>query len=455
MPENQPPVIEWADDAKPLAICMICNAEFPETETHCPTCHQKLALMHRCPKCGRIVSAKHLRCPFCTRQFVKGEELDAPLSDALTLKVEIDKARIREHQGKRQKLVLLFSLGVFALVFVIAALVLHFQSKGPSRSSLLGSSYALRVLDVRRTPSAQVYSVGKLAAGAVVQITGIQRDDQGIDWFAIQQENTSGYVRVDELAPPKGANADGGYQLLNISIADLKYSAEAGNALLAADLYRRTYPADPRGQELLWRLAGKCRELGVGSQSRDMLATARRAYQELVAANGEYSARSLEFLKEIPELPPTRSSGSRPGKDATPAASGLEIIGASNIQPAANKQAAPHTLTLLNQTKVMVALPNAQVQQGEALQAHVASDVITNNEIAIPGGSVCQVKVTGLSDSAVAGQKLVSLQLQSVQVDNRSYTVDSMAVQLPVRDLSLKAGSPVLFRLRRSLVLSR
>lgn len=454
MAENQPPVIEWADDAKPLAICMICNAEFPETDTHCPTCQQKLALMHRCPKCGRIVSAKHLRCPFCTRQFVKGEELDAPLSDALALKVEIDKARIRAHQGKRQKLVIFFSLGVFLLVFVIATLVLHFQSKGPLPSTLLGSSYTLRVLDVRRTPSAQAYSMGKLAAGAVVQITAIQRDDQGIDWFAIRQQDASGYVQVDELAPPKGANADGGYQLLNISFADLKDPAEAGNALLAAELYRRTYPADPRGQQLLWRLAGKCRELGVDSRSRDVLATARKAYQELVAANGDYSARSLELLKEIPE-PPTRSSGSRPGKDASPAGSSLEIIGASNIQPAANKQAMPHTLTLLNQTKVMVALPNAQVQQGEALQAHVASDVITNSEVAIPGGSVCQVKVTGLSDSAVAGQKLVSLQLQSVQVDNRSYAVDSMAVQLPVRDLSLKAGSPVLFRLRRSLVLSR
>lgn len=455
MSENQPPVIEWADDAKPLAICMICNAEFPETETHCPTCHQKLALMHRCPKCSRIVSAKHLRCPFCTRQFVKGEELDAPLSDALTLKVETEKSRIRAHQGKRQKLVLLFSLGVFALVFVIATLVLHFQSRRSSGRTLLGSSYTLHVLDVHREPSGQAFSTGKLAAGAIVQIIGIQRDDQGIDWFAIQQQDASGYVRVDELAPPKGANADGGYQLLNISFADLKDPAEAPDAMLAAELYRRTYPADPRGQELLWRLAGKCRELGVGNQSRDMLATARRAYQELVAANGEYSARSLELLKEIPELPPTRGSSSRPGKDANPAGSPLEIIGASNIQPAANKQTMPHTLTLLNQTRVMVALPNAQVQQGEALQAHVATDVITNNEVAIPGGSVCQVKVTGMSDSTVAGQKLVSLQLQSVQVGNRSYAVDSMAVQLPVRDLSLKAGSPVLFRLRRSLVLSR
>lgn len=450
--EPQSATVEWAEDAKPLAICMICNAEFAESETTCPKCQVKLSLVHRCPQCARIVAAKHLRCPYCTRRFVPGNDLESLLeSGHFEPQAAGDKQAIGAHDRRQRLKLLFFSLGVFFAVAAATTWVLRLRSGQPLEAVVLGSSYAPHELALKDSISGQTYTTGKLAAGTVVQITGTERDEKGLDWFAVKRDNLTGYVRVDELAPAKGTNAANGYKLLRVSLADMTDPSEASDATQAVELYRRLYPSDSRGDELLWMLAERCRELGVRAHSRQTIASAQKAYQQLVAANGQYSARAIDSLNQLPDFADARTAGRR----AKPTNSSIEVIGASGpLQPADPKRGPPHKFMLLNQTKVWVSLPGKQVQAGQLLLATIASDVVTNNEVAVPAGSVCKVRVTGMN-AQPSTEDWVGLQLQSLQVGDRTYAVDATPVQLRVSELSLKAGSPVLFQLRRSLILSR
>jgi DNA-directed RNA polymerase subunit RPC12/RpoP len=446
---DQPPVVEWIDEAKPLAICMGCDTEYPEPESVCPKCNLKLLVVHRCARCSRISALKHLRCPYCAFRFVKGDELESSLESGTLGTVAPQELRMAAAQKRRQRKLLVFAVAVFVLVFAAATLVLRFQAGRSPVFTVLGSSYTLHITDLRQAASQQTFSIGKLGQSVVVEITGIKQDERGNDWYEIRQKEARAYVPVNELAPPKGANADYGYRLLRVSLTNLSDPSELADAGQAVDLFRHLYPSDPRGQELLWLLAGRANTMSARGHSREASSAARKAYQELAAANGEYSDRARDALKQLPAPPPGTRNGASPARSQ-----GIEVIGASNGGPGGSKKAITHQVMLLNQTRVLVNLPDTgQVQTGQVLLAHVASDVMTNNEVAIPGGSSCRVRVTATGTSANAG--FVGLQLQSLQVGERNYAVDAFSVQVPVSDLRIKAGSPVLFLLRRSLVLSR
>ncbi|HLW52789.1 MAG TPA: zinc ribbon domain-containing protein [Candidatus Angelobacter sp.] len=445
MIEDQPLAVEWTEEAKPFPICPNCSTDYPDTETLCPACNLKLLVVHRCPRCSRIAALKHRRCPYCAWRFVKGEELESALEPGTGAAETVERVRGTAVQKQRQRKVLVFSVAVFVLIFAVTAWLFYYQSNRAAAPSVMGSSYVLQIVSVRHAPSEQTFSLGKLAAGAVVQITGVQLDERGSPWYQIRHNDGLGYLRVSELAPPKGAGADGGYQLLKVSLNNLTDPSEASDAARAVDLYRRSYPGDPRGSELLWLLAAKTHEMSRRNRSRETISVARKAYQELQASSGEYASRASEALQDLPE-PATTTSHKSQDKPA------MEVIGANAVGPAG--PALPHRVMVLNQTRVLVNLPAAgQLQTGQVLAAHVVGDVLTNNEVAIPNGSTCAVKVTAIG-SARAAQGWVGLQLQSVEVGNRSYPVDAMPVQVSA-DAQLKAGAPVLFVLRRSLVLSR
>jgi hypothetical protein len=444
---DQPSEVEWTEEAKPFAICMSCNTDYPESESVCPTCNLKLLIVHRCPHCLRIAALKHLRCPYCAWRFIKGQDLEETLEPDAGAAAAAGKVQRAAAHKLRQRNALVFSVVVFMAVFGVATWVIRYQSRRSPVLSVMGSSYVLQALDVRHSASEQTFPLGKLGSGTVVQITGIEQDERGSDWYQIRHNDGLGYVRVNELAPPKGANADGGYRLLKVSLSNLSDPSEIGEAGRAVDLYRRTYPGDPRGDEVLWLLAARAHELARRSRSHETISAARKAYEQLAAANGEYSSRARDALQQLPEPAPARGSRTT-GKPA------LEIIGASTVGPT-NKQTLPHTMMVLNQTRVLVNVPTAdQFQTGQLLTAHVVGDVMTNNEVAIPGGSPCSVKVTAVSDPS-ATEGWVGLQLQSVEVGNRSYPVDAMPVRLSIANARLQSRPPVLFVLRRSLVLSR
>lgn len=452
--QSQIPAIEWKDDAKPLAVCMICDKEFPVLEAECPECHVALCMVHRCPQCSRTVSVKHLRCPYCTRRFTTGEELESPKqpgsSPDRTLQL---KHPPRASQRRRQWRLITFSILIFVIVFTFANVLLSNRHNLLGRI-VLGSSYVLHDIAVRRTASGQTFTTSHLPAGSVVEITDVQQDSKGESWFEIRGDRIAGYVPVNELAPPRGTNAETGYRLLKTSLTNITDPSEGSDAVKAVGLYRRIYSFDNRAQELVWILAEKNRLWGTHARSREMIATARDEYQELATANGEYSAAAKSSLQQLPDFSDVHVSGAQKRS-----AAGIEIVGDSrnsDWKVVDNGKPLPHKVLLLNKTRVLVRLsPTEQMQAGATLGGHIAANVMSSHEVVIPAGSACTVRVISLSRAKNNRSFFVGLQLQAMEIGGRSYAVEAMPVQLSLSSLSANSESPVPFRLQRTLFLSR
>lgn len=441
--EQQLATPEWLDDSKPVVLCMVCREEYPPDQVTCPKCHVALSTVHRCSQCSRIVSGKHVRCPYCTKSFIHGDEMPSPQQAAAPDAIAI-KAKLEQRDLQRQKRILLVCVISFFAVFGIATLIISYRSK-PAPAVVMGSSYALGEVTMRNAPSVKTFSVGRVPAGAIVEITGIQQDEEGQAWFEIRNNNVSGYVRVNELAPPKGRDQEAGYSLLKISLTALSDPSEIQDAAKAVQLYRNLYPAEPRSQELLWLLAEKEFQLGMRTGSEDLIGAARKSYQELESSGGDYAAKARESLRRIPD-----SARAARGKSPMPA---MEVIGESNTWKVPDsRQALPHRLMLLSRTQVLVRLPRTQkLQAGDVLSGQTASNVVAGGEVAVPAGSGCKVKVT---EAPGGNSSQIGLQLQSLEISGQSYDVDTIPVRLPLSTLAARSA-PVSFQLRKTLLLAR
>lgn len=448
-PNSQSPTIEWRDDAQPVALCMLCDREFPTKETRCPQCQSALSLMHRCPGCARVVSAKHLRCPYCSQSFLKNEELGSPRSGKTgaveAARRELSDARLRG-QGRRA---LWFCAAVFLTVFALAVALQRYRPAADREAAVLGSSFVLQKVAVRQSGSLQSPALGGLAPPAVVEITGVEQDGQGQNWFQIKWGSGTGYVPVSSLAPPKGKDADSGYTLLRVSLIYLSDPAELEDASQAVRLYRERYPTDARAEELLWLLAEKGRELGLRKRDAKALAGARRAYDEIARERGKYSPAASEALARL-----SGDSAASGPEAAKPTGSGSAAPSADSrgTWSVYDDKAGARKVMLLDQTEVSVALsPKHPVKDGEVLTGQIARAVVSNGDTIIPAGSACRIKVT--AGTGAAGSGSVELMLVEIQVGAESYPVDAAPVALRVGQ-SL-GRSRLLFRLRRSLVLAQ
>lgn len=442
--------IEWRDDAKPLALCMLCDTEFPTSETRCPQCHSALSLVHRCPKCARVVSAKHLRCPYCAEGFLKNDERNPSQSTTTAAfsvaRRQLSDARLRE----RRRRVLWFSALVFLAVFGLATAFLRYRSVASGNAAVLGSSFVLREVVLRQSGSALSPALGKLAPPAVVEITGVERDSQSLDWFQIKWGESTAYVLVTDLAPPKGKDAEAGYTLLRTSLTDLSDPAELEDATNAVRLYRERYPAENRGEELLWILAEKARELGLKKRDSRILAGARKAYEEIARRQGAHAAGASEALARLSEGPAAGNLEAASPADSGP---GLRGTGGSAAWGVYDDKTGPHKVMLLNEAEVSVAFSATQaLKAGEILTGQVAHSVVSNGDTVVPAGSLCRVKVTGAHDSA--GKDSVELSLVELQIGEQSYKVDAAPIRVPP-GRALGRNSHLLFRLRRTLVLAQ
>ena len=446
-PESLP--IEWREDAKPLALCMMCDQEFPTAQGRCPRCQSELSLVHRCPKCARVVSAKHLTCPYCSEGFVQdGRPHAAPSITAEALAAarrQLDNARLRQQKRK----LLWFSTAVFLTVFALVTATLRYRPVAGGDVVALGSSFVLREVVLRQSGSALSPVIGKLAPPALVEITGVQRDRQGLAWFQIKWGEGTAYVPVSALAPPKGKDAESGYTLLRTSLTDLTDPAELEDAARAVRWYRESYPGEKRGEELLWILAEKARELGLRTRDSRVLALARKSYQEIIGENGAHAGDAAAALARFAEGPATRDP--RAARPAGPG-SGAAAARGPGTWSVYDDTTEARKVMLLDQTEVSVVLSAKQpLKDGEFLTGHVARAVVSNGDTVIAAGSACRVKVT--AGSGPAGKGSVELSLVEIQIGGRNHPVEATPV-------SLRAGqspgrSRLLFRLRRSLILAQ
>lgn len=448
-PNAESPTLEWRDDAKPLALCMLCDTEFPTQETRCPKCQSALSLVHRCPGCARVVSAKHLRCPYCAQGFLKQDESGPSQSraaDAVSAaRRQLSDARLRG-QGRRA---LWFGAAVFLTVFALAVALQRFRPTADGDSVVLGSSFVLHEVVLRQSGSLLSPALGKLAPPAVVEITGTQQDDQGQNWFQIKWGRGTAYVPVSSLAPPKGRDAESGYTLLRISLIYLSDPAELEDATKAVRLYRNRYPADARGEELLWALAEKERELGLLKHDSKVLARARKTYDEVAREHGKYAPVASEALAHISD-----GSGASNPEAAKPTDSGSGAPAARDpgTWSVYDDKTGAHKVMLLDQTEVSVVLAAKQpMKDGEILTGQIARAVVSNGDTVIPAGSPCRVKVSTGNDPA--GKGWAELLLVEIQIGGENYPVEAAPVHLrPGQSLG---RSRLFFRLRRSLVLAQ
>lgn len=446
-PESLP--IEWREDAKPLALCMLCDQEFPTAEARCPRCQSELSLVHRCPKCARLVSAKHLSCPYCREGFVQdGRPHASPsiTSEALAAaRRQLSDERLRWEKRK----LLWFSLAVFLTVFALAVATQRYRPEAGGEVVALGSSFVLRDVVLRQSGSALSPVIGKLAPPALVEITAVQRDNQGLAWFQIQWGEGTAYVPVNALAPPKGKDAESGYTLLRTSLTDLSDPAVLEDAGRAVRLYRASYPAEKRGQELLWLLAEKARELGLRTRDSRVLALARKSYQEVIGENGAHAADAAAALARFAEGPAARNP--QTARPAGPG-SGAAAARGPGTWSVYDDTTEARKVMLLDRTEVSVVLSARHpLKDGEVLTGHVARAVVSNGDTVIAAGSPCRVKVN--AGSGPAGKGSVELSLVEIQIGGRNHPVEATPV-------SLRAGqspgrSRLLFRLRRSLILAQ
>jgi hypothetical protein len=346
--------------------------------------------------------------------------------------------------------VLWFCTAVFLIVF---ALTIAFESYRPAASgnaAVLGSSFVLRNVVLRQSASSLSAALGKLAPPAVVEITGVQRDREGRDWFQIKWHESTVYVPVNDLAPPKGKDAESGYTLLRISLTDLSDPAELEDTTKAVRLYRDRYPAEKRGEELLWLLAEKARELGLHTHDPRVLAGARERYEEVAREHGTHAPAASEALARFPEVPAARN---RDATKPTDSGSGVLATRGSAAWGAYNDKTGPHKLMLLTETEVSVVLSATQLMKGEQiLTGQVARAVVSNGETVVPAGSLCRVKVTGADDSA--GKGSVELLLVEIQIGEQTYKVDAAPVHVRL-GRALGRNSHLRFRLRRTLILAQ
>lgn len=438
---------KWAPGAEPLAVCMSCSATYPPDTSECPNCHVGLSLVRKCPSCGRVQSAQHFACIYCADSFVREEGLRPLASGPLFRKRQLAQKRFR------------IVAGIGLAVGIAAGLTLYFiRRPSGGTQAVIAQSYILQPTSMRASPAPEAAPVKDFQGSEIVNITDDAIDMMGNRWFRITSGGIVGYVRTQDVAPPKAQDPETGFEALRHWLLGMDDPSVLGEAQQAVEYYRNSYPASSHGDEIRWLLAERTRSLAEGSgHHRALLASAREQYQKIAEAGGEYADRARETLEKLPN----DSSPAAPRRSAQSSTLGFSVVGGS-VSPSRN---APGTtsgapirrVTVLTRTPLTVLLTSpARLSAGTTLEAQFAQDIWVNREIAIPRGSVARIAV-----SAMGGA--LSLRIVAAVIAGETYQVSASISRISPTDRSgaggplpstLPAGARLEFRLDAPLVVT-
>ena len=334
---------EWKSGTEALALCMICGGEYEPGTRECPDCHVSLSAVRRCPACHRIVSAKHTKCVYCRSSFTHDLAQGAVSTDG-----PVAEGPATLSKGVRRFRAAAVSIVTFIFVFCLGLVFLHQVSKPSVTVPIIAKSIVLQSAQLRRTPSSSSSVVGEIAAGTAVNLTGFREGDDG-HWMAIDWNKTVAYLPVKVLAAPKATRADEGANALKFYMLGMETTESVDEAGKAVDYYTKTYPGNPRGEELRWVLAERARFLsqhGGPEEEKSLRREANQQYQQLVDLNGNFAEKAREALKGIDTVPSGRAtrvrrhaaSGNKPKADEIQiiSGSGTEVISAPPVPRAAH-----------------------------------------------------------------------------------------------------------------------
>jgi len=438
---------KWAPGAEPLAICMSCSSTYPPDTAECPNCHVSLSVVRKCPSCGRVQSAQHFACIYCANAFVREEGLRPLASGPL--------ARKRESAQRRFLIVGAIALSVGVAVG-LALYLLRSPTGGPL--PVIAQSYVLHPCSMHTSPSPDAAPAKDFQGSEIVEITDYAIDMMGNRWFRITSEGVGGYIRTQDVAPPKARNPEKGFEALRHWLLGMDDSSALDEAQQAVDYYRSTYPASPHGDEIRWLLAERTRTLAEGSDQRHtLLVSAREQYEKIVKAGGEYAERAREALQNLP----TDSPFGAPRRSVQSSTLGFSVVGgsvtSSHGAPEGTPGAPIRRVTVLTRTPLYVRLSSpVQLSPGTNFEALFAQDIWVNRDLAIPRGSAARIAVSETGGAS-------SLRIVAAVIAGETYQVSASISHFSSMDRSgigaqvpptLPVGTRLEFRLDAPLVVT-
>jgi hypothetical protein len=351
---------------------------------------------------------------------------------------------------------------VATIVLVGAGLVLkRIFSEEPFEN--MGQTYVLEPVSMRVKAATDAPPVKDLKPSDIVIISGYTHDMVGNRWFHVKSGEINGYLRAQEVAPPRSNDPEKGFEILRHSLMALEKPEVLTQANQAVDLYHATFPSSTHYEELEWLLAEKTREFSESSRSAEMVGSARKIYEDIAKGHGEFSDRAHETLDQLPAPVPSASRKSQPQERAERGGpiTGGTVTGSAETR--VNLSAPIRRVTVVSRMPLFVRLTQpAKISPGVVLQGQFARDVRVSQEVAVPQGSSAVVMVA----QEGAGKKVENLLLTGATIRGESYMISGYSLGMdvpgagrfaPSRNLpsSLPAGTTIEFRLLSDLVITQ
>lgn len=440
----------WAPGAEPMAICMSCNSTFPPHFAECTNCQVALSVVRKCPACGKVQSAHHVTCIYCADSFLQEEGLRPAGPGPLA-----------RRQSRAEQRLLRIAYAALALIVLAGAALVIRRVTSEESMEVVGETYVLEPISMRGKAATDAPPVKDLHSSDLVLITGYTHDLVGNRWFHVRSGEINGYVRAEEVAPPRSSNPEKGFEILRHSLMALDNPQVLTQATQAVDLYHATFPTSTHFEELQWLLAERTREMSEKSRSSEMIGNAVRIYDEIAKGKGEFSDRAREALDQI-DAPAASARQKVPARERAESDwRGEGGSPTSSYGPPPNSLAPVRRVTVVSRMPLYVRLTQAaKISSGVILKGEFARDVRVSQETAVPRGSSAVVMVA----QEGAGKKVENLLLTGATIRGESYMVSgySRGIQVPgggwlapSKNLpsSLPAGTTIEFRLLSDLVI--
>ena len=344
-------------------------------------------------------------------------------------------------------------------VGIVAGLSLYFiRSHSGGAPAVIAQTYVLHAISMRANASPDAAPVKDFQGSEILNITGFTIDMMGNRWFRVTTQDVAGYLRAQDVAPPKATDPEKGFEALRHWLLGMDDASVLGEAEKAVEYYRNTYPASSHGDEARWLLAERTRTLAEASDQRNaLLASAREQYQKLAQAGGEYADRARQALEELPTDLPS-SAPRRSGQSST---LDFSVVGGSvtysHNSPGASPRAPIRRVAVLSRTPLYVRLTSpAQLSTGKTFEAQFAQDIWVNKDIAVPRGSTARIAVSEAGETP-------SLRIIAVVISGETYQVSASVSRIESTDRraiggripsTLPAGTHIEFRLDAPLVVT-
>jgi hypothetical protein len=394
-----------------------------------------------------VQSAQHFACIYCADSFVREEGLRPLASGPLFRKRQLAQKRFR------------IVAGIALAVGIVAGLALYFIRRSPAGApAVIAQSYVLHSTSMRASPTPDAAPVKDFQGSEIVNITDDAIDVMGNRWFRITSEGLGGYVRTQDVAPPRAQDPEKGFEALRHWLLAMDDPSVLGEAEQAVEYYRNTYPANPHGDEIRWLLAERTRNLAEGSDQRHaVLASAREQYRKIAEAGGEYADRARQALEQLP----TDSPSGETRRSAQSSTLGFSVVGGSvtsaHNASGASSGAPIRRVTVLSRKPLYVRLTSpAQLSPGTTIEAEFSQDILVNRQIAIPRGSTARIAV-----SEAGGAR--RLRIVAAVIADETYQVSASVSRIDSTDRkvaggqippTLPAGTRIEFRLDAPLVVT-